>query len=320
MEKIKINNNNIEAIILPHIGGRLVSLRKNNGLNIIKSDPTLWNDKEEKPALDAFSDFKAYNGHTVWVGPQCDWWIKQNSNDKRKQEMAMWPPDPFLIYGDYSIEKQTESNIILKSPESPISHVQLFKEYAINPDGSIFLKVVMVNNTNKDIEWDIWFNTRMDGMNKAYVPISKDKAKTKIEHVISDTSSEMPYSLKDGFFTYTPTIPEKRFNERSSKTFIYPEKPYIAGFSNEQMLLIQFEKHPPESIHPQQSLVEIYNHTEHNPENALLELEYHSPYFKLKPDAFAESFEVWKIFDYNGANIPAEHISFLKELEKKGVI
>jgi len=313
MENLIIRNADIEVIILPYIGGRLVSVKKNNGANILKSDPAMWNDTKEKPELNAFSDFKAYNGHTVWVGPQCEWWIKQNENKARKDEASMWPPDPFLIYGEYSVEKQTGSSVVLKSPESPFSHIQLFKEYAINPDGSIFLKVIMVNNTKQKISWDIWFNTRMDGMHKAYVPVYDNNEKTRIEHVISKVSTEMPYSIENDFFFYSPIAPPSTFNERSSKAFIYPKEPLIAGFSEENMLLIQFEKHPEKSIHKEQALIEIYNHTEQNPQNSLLELEYHSPYFTLKPDEFAEAHQVWNIYEYKGGNNSNDHINFLNK-------
>lgn len=318
MQEIVLKNADIEAIVLPHIGGRLVSLRKNGGENILKSDRSQWN--EEKPSLDAFSDFKAYNGHTTWVGPQCDWWIKQDENIQRKKERSMWPPDPFLIYGEYEIEKRTESSVVLKSPESKFSQIQFLKEYAINPDGSIYINVIMFNYSNNDISWDIWFNTRLNGYCKSYVPLTNNDSDIKIEHVLSTNSTEMPFTTDSEFFSYNPTEPPQEFGERSSKTFIYPSKPYIAGFTDRHMLMIQFEKHPKNTIHDEQALVEIYNHTEHKAEAALLELEYHSPYFHLKPGEVAEAYQVWNIYEYTGENNRKSHIDFLRSKEISGEI
>lgn len=302
--------------ILPHIGATIVSLEKGSSGNILKSDSALWDDKNI-PELSAFSDFKAYNGHTVWVGPQSDWWINQNQNTERRDSAAQWPPDPYLVYGEYHVDRKEEHLASLSGPESPISGIQVKKDIAINDDESIFLNTSFTNIIDKPVSWDIWFNTRLDGYSRVFVPIHSDKD-INVVPVLNDSSEAMPYNIENGFFTYTPTAPQASKNERSSKAYIYPSRPWMAGFVGNSVLIIRFEHHAKTAIHPNQALIEIYNHTEHDKNAGLLELEYHSPYKTIKPGEIMEAWEVWKIYQYSGADTDAAKTSFLQSLIQKG--
>ena len=91
---IFIHNGNTRVGILTDVGGRIVYASLEGEKNILKSDSALWyENKEEKPEISAYSDFKAYNGHIVWVGPQKEWWSHQRKNLYRKFTKAIWPPD-----------------------------------------------------------------------------------------------------------------------------------------------------------------------------------------------------------------------------------
>lgn len=314
---IRLAQGNTEVIVAPHIGGRIVSLRYNGKQNIFKADSAQWDDPQT-PELDAYSEFKAYNGHTVWVGPQSDWWVKQNLNPQRKANAVPWPPDPFLTYSDYSVEFRDAYKLQMLGADSPVSGVRLLKEIAVNADNSVYFKTIAQNIRTEQLYWDLWFNTRMDGYCRAYVPVATEDD-VKVSPVLSSTSTEMPYTIVDGFFTYLPTAPNKPFIERSSKAFIYPSKPYIAGFTDSQVLIIRFEHHHAAVIHPQQALVEIYNHTEDSKSGALLELEYHSPYLPIAPGRTMEAWEVWEVHDYNGPATTEGHVAFLQDLEKQDI-
>ena len=302
--------------ILPHIGATIVSLEKGNSGNLLKSDSSLWNDKDI-PELNAFSDFKAYNGSTIWVGPQKDWWIKQNFNIARRDTAAPWPPDPYITCGEYKSLRNDKNCISLESPESPISGITVKKEIAINEDESIYLNTAFTNIIDKPISWDIWYNTRIEGYSKVFVPVASQND-VRIVPVLNDSSQAMPYDIKNGFFTYNATIPENQFTERSSKSYIYPSRPWMAAFIGKQLLIIRFEHHDRKTIHPEQALVEIYNHTEHSPSKALLELEYHSPYRTIKPGEIMEAWEVWKIYENVDTETNDSKTAYLNELIKNG--
>jgi hypothetical protein len=302
--------------ILPHIGATIVSLEKGGSGNLFKSDSTLWDDKDI-PALNAFSDFKAYNGHTVWVGPQSDWWVKQNINIARRDTAAPWPPDPYMVYGEYTSLRNDKNCISLESPESPISGITVTKDIAINDDESVYINTAFTNILDKPISWDIWNNTRIDGYSKVFVPVASDKD-VRVVPVLSAISQEMPYEIKNGFFSYKATIPDAQFKERRSKSYIYPSRPWMAAFIGNSLLIIRFEHHDRKTIHPEQALVEIFNLTEHNADEALLELEYHSPYKTINPGGIMTAWEVWKVYENIETKTDDAKIAFLNELITKG--
>jgi len=301
--------------ILPHIGATIVSLEKGGSGNLFKSDSSLWDDKNI-PELNAFSDFKEYNGHTIWVGPQKDWWIKQNINTDRRDSAAPWPPDPYMAYGDYRSLRKDQNCISLESPESPISGIQVRKDIAINEDESVYLNTAFTNIIDKPVSWDIWYNTRIDGYSKVFVPVATEKD-VRVVPVLSNISQKMPYEIKNGFFSYQATIPEAQFKERRSKSYIYPSRPWMAAFIGNSLLIIRFEHHDRKAIHPEQALVEIFNLTESNPKKSLLELEYHSPYKTIKPGEIMEAWEVWKVYENIDAQSDDAKRAFLNDLIKK---
>jgi len=308
---IELKSSSTTAKILTDIGGRLVFF-SNNDENILKSDEALW-DSNDKPAVDAFSDFIAYNGAIVWVGPQSEWWTQQDINTERKDERAVWPPDPFLIYGDFEITEKTESSVTLKSPESPVSGIVLTKKYEIHTDGSLTCDVTLKNVTEKTVKWDVWFNTRMSGYCKSYT-FCTEKDNSKTETMPWDGAQEMPNENKDGYFCYLPEEPEKDFNSRSSKSFIHPEKTFMAGFTEDRLLLIEFEGCEKEKIHSEQAQVEIFCHTEHDTNNSLLELEYHSAYKSIAPNETLSASQRWSVHNYTGGTNTENQIKTLNKL------
>ncbi len=287
-----ISNADVRVGIIPEIGGTIVFLSHNDSPNLIKSNPELW-DISLKPFVTEHTDFIPYCGHTIWLGPQKEWWLHQNVIAERLKSAADWPPDPFLYIADYKVLHKTDSAIHIQSFHSPISGVTIEKEIAVNPDGSVYIQATVKNTGDKPCAWDIWHNTRFDGMCKMSVHAAKENIH--VVPVLNENSTEMPFSISNDNFSYSPQKPPSNFKERSSKTFIYPETPEISIETNGKIVQILFEKHKKEEIHPEQGLVEVYNHTEHCDGNDLLEVEYHSPYKQLAVGEEMSSWEVWKI-------------------------
>lgn len=305
---VYIKNAGITVGVLPHLGGTIVFLSKNNSPNILKSDSLLWN---SELSITAYSDFFPLQGHTVWVGPQSQWWMQQSVHSKRKAEQAPWPPDPYITLGAYSISMQNEWSITLQSPHSEVWGVTMEKQIAVNPDGSVFVQVTLINSSQDIVAWDIWHNTRMPGYAKAYVQASKEHVR--VVPVVNDTSDQMPYGFVGDYFTYRPQAPLTT-KTLSSKAFIYPNMPVMYAFTPTHMLSISFEKHIANEIHNEQALVELYSHTQKTESEALLELEYHSKYTQIIPGDSIQSWEVWTIEDYSGEQTEASHISFINSL------
>ena len=173
---IHLQNGGTVLGILPDVGGRIVFLSADGSPNILKSDSSLWNEPEsERPVPGYNSEFKAYNGHIVWVGPQSQWWAHQEGNQARKKSKANWPPDPWLIYGKYEILAQSDTSIKMMSPYSEISGLRLIKEVRVEDDGSVFFQVEGINYNRLPVSWDLWLNTRVDGYSMAYVPVNREQ-------------------------------------------------------------------------------------------------------------------------------------------------
>ena len=307
---ILLKNSQIEIGIVPDLGGRIVLLRKSGMNNILKSDPTQWNDPLARPAISAFSDFKAFNGHIVWLSPQSEWWMKQDINPVRRDNKAVWPPDPYLIYGDYKIAKKNDTSITMISPESPVSGVQLTKKVSFNSEGVVRFEAAAKNIREKSVSWGLWLNTRLDGFARCYVPADKSDL---LNLAVEDNGSNkpLPYEFIDGYFTFMPPAPKDSSIKYVQKAFINPSETFMVGFSQGQAIKISFEYVPPEQIHPDQAPVEIYN-TVSNKES-LLEMEIHGPYLTLQPGESMHLTETWQLFKYDGENVTDSHIRFVNE-------
>jgi len=308
---IMLSNSHVEVGILPEAGGRIVLLRQPGKKNVLKSDPALWDSaKQEHPNVSVNSKFIPYNGHIVWLGPQSEWWIHQDVAPERKSDRAPWPPDPYLVSGNYTVEED-QDKVIMTSPDSEVSGVRLTKEVSLESEGTVCFEVTGKNIRDSVIGWDLWLNTRLPGTTKCYVPV-KDGGIMRIDGEETHEKDTMLYSIEKGFFTFFPEKPSEGKNNRIAKAFIYPAKNFMVAFNNQQALIIYFSLHPKEVIHKEQALVEIYNQVGTSPTDHLLELEYHAPYEKLMPGQEMKTSETWKLLEYNGNDNPEEHIAFIK--------
>lgn len=300
-----IEHGNTKLGIIPQLGGTIVYLSWRGSENLLKANKSLWHTQIK---VDATTDFLPLQGHTVWVGAQSAWWAQQDEDPKRKKRGDQWPPDPFLTAGAYTIVQQSAHAITLESQKSPIWGIQIKKEIAINPDGSVYIQATIKNCTHRELQWDVWHNTRLDGYAHAYVKSTKKNIR--VESVITKFSCEMPYTIHEDFFSFQP-VPPSKSQQRSAKAFIYPTTPDIYAFINNYMLHISCEHISAQAIHPEQALVELYSSTTLREEDALLELETHSQTALLQPQEELQAWQVWNVSAYHGENNIDEHISFL---------
>lgn len=267
-------NDKIEVGILPEVGGRIVVLRKPGGMNMLKSEALQW--QPPWPEISLQAGFIPYNGHIVWLGPQQKWWARQDLNDQRKNRQADWPPDPYLIYGHYKITKSDSNSLEMTGPVSPVSGVKLIKRVTISETGDVIFHASAVGTRETSVAWDLWMNTRMDGFNKAYVPVT-GRENLYFRYTETDRLEPTPFEIIGGYFTFLPSMPIK--GEQVQEVHIHPSTPLIAGVKNGNMLLIQFELIEKNTCSPGHSQVEIYNSVA--PAGNLLELEVHGQYAEI---------------------------------------
>jgi len=309
---IYCHNGGTEIGIQPDLGGRTVILRKAEGENLLKSVPETWNEPEsERPVPNVLHPaMKSYMGQIVWLGPQSDWWIQQNVNKKLKDQAAQWPPDPYLIYGNYRIMSQSDSSIHMQGPDSPVSGLRLTKHIRLDHEGKVHFRVTGQNIRDKDVCWDLWWNLRTSGFNRCYVAV-RNTSDIRISHSYS-AKRPVPHAILNGYFMF---LPDRSSKERqTAKAFIYPKTGIIAAFQDNQVLLIHFNKLDRSKIHPDQGHVEIYQDTGSGSDE-LLELEHHAAYQCLLPGEIMSAEEVWKIVPYSGDSTPDAHTAFLQSIE-----
>jgi hypothetical protein len=309
---VYIENGNVRAGILPDVGGRIVSLQRDNGANILESNPELWDEPDSLRIVpDPYTNFKAYNGHEVWVGPQSQWWKHQNLNPEKIESTLFWPPDPYISFDSYKTLSKTENSIILEGNPSPVSGIQFTKKIRIDEQGKLYFEVTAKNIRNEAVTWDLWLLTRVNGYNLNFVPVNSEK-----DVILTEPShsyqGRAPYKIEDGFFSFVAEKMDRNYEECTGKAIINPAKPYMATLAGNNLLVIRFEKQNPADIHPEQGEVEFYSFaTPHQP-TSLLELEFHSPYKTLQPGEKMTTWETWEIVEFPNNTTEKEVKMFLK--------
>lgn len=297
-----IENSGVRVGVLEDVGGRIVLLQKNGGKNLLESDESMWDEPQNErfvPSPDLL-DFKAYNGHEVWVGPQSQWWKHQTLNKEKIDSDLFWPPDPFISFNKYSVISHSANKLVIEGEGSPISGIKFKKSIEINNDGKVLFEVEATNIRDEEISWDLWLLTRINGHCPAFVQIA-DKADVHVSEPTHPHQGEAPYRINNGCFYFVPKEKSDKFEECTAKAFIKPEKPVIAALvDSDKFLAIRFQKEDPSNIHPEQAEVEIYSFATDKSETSLIELEYHAPFKTLKPGESMKADEIWEILHYSG--------------------
>lgn len=293
-QTLELNNGEMRAVFLPGVGGRLVFLGTPGGGNILFSDSTLWNEAEsERMPVEPRPgyDFKAYNGFISWLGPQSDWWNQQDVLPEKKGDL--WPPDPYLVYGQFEVNKQSTSELVMTGPESAISGIKMIKSFRL--DGRLLhISTSAVNVRSAPVSWDVWSNARFNAFARARVPVNKNSV-LKIETVNNQEREILEHEISDGFFSFLPELPENNRKRRMSKAYLYPAEGTMMVESMNYRLSITFDLIPARLIHPEQALVEVYNCVSADGTSDLLEMEHHSAYHTMAPGDTITLREVWKL-------------------------
>ena len=314
---LMLRRGDIELGILAEVGGRVVLLRRPGGENLLKSNPNLWNEAPEKrPSPSGNPGWKGYDGHIVWLGPQSGWWNQQDRFPKMKGKD--WPPDPYLIYGDFEVVEKTNHYARLVGPESAVSGIRLTKEYWLEEDGKVRLGVTATNIRDEPVSWGIWTNTRFPGKTPSYMPLDpSQQPEYAIKGKWEIRKNPMPYQVVDGFFTFMPEAPSPP-GEKSlrNKVFATPLDGLLAAFTKDQLFVKKADTRFASKVHPNQGFAEIY-HVVSAPSRKgenVMELEFHGPYRMLAPGESMSFEETWELWPYSGSKAVQEQVDFLQEI------
>jgi len=307
----------VEVGIAPRLAGRIVLFRRTGGPNALLADPATWGPGERTPGLTAGWDFKPYNGHIVWVGPQNEWWMHQAFSAEKRDRKDNWPPDPWGEYAPFHVERHSATEAVLAGPASPISGLMLRKEVRIEPDGTVRVTVTARNTRTEPVRWDLWSNTRVPGTHRVYVPVEQDTA-IRVERASSSpfTQTGLNDTVVNGWYTLLADepIPADK-SARVTKAYLAPARGIIAAVGDGQLFVKRFAVTPAARMAPGQSPVELFQMVNRDPALNLLELEAHGPYTALAPGRTMTFEEVWTLTAAPDAADPASAAALLNRLE-----
>lgn len=314
VQRETLTNESIYLELTPQLGGRVLSFSLKGKPNLIKVGPPVAT--MPKPAVNAEVDNIAYLGHIVWLGPQSQWWRQQQVNLTRYQASAVWPPDPYTIFAENRILEKTSQSITLEGVASPVSGIKLTKKFTLVPqDNNAVLLEVEARNIRQQstVAWDIWFNTRVRQDTQVYVPVNSEND-IRLDNHIDDQKGPLDFVLVDGLFSLKLAPPEKGRKMREGKFFIQPSAGWLAGFSQQQLFIIQFPLVPKAKIHPEHGQVELYvQFISSQIQGGLIEMEVHSPFTQFKPGEIASAREYWTVLAYDGPNTAEAQRAFLRK-------
>lgn len=305
IERYTLANDNLSYTYTPQVGGRGTAFSVTGGRNLLQVDEAAL--AGLAPLADLQTDHIGYNGHIVWLGPQSEWWRKQDLDVERFESAAVWPPDPYTVFANTKRTVLSDNAVSLESPPSPVTGMQVSKILTLGPD-VLAQKVIATNTRDDAVGWDIWFNTRVSADTQIVVPLADFDTDLRVESY-GEGAMLVDENLKAlGYFDFV------RGQPMTGKAFIRPSAGWIAAFQAGQMFVIEFDLQPREQIHPQQGQVEIYlDYKPGNLAESLLELEVHAPYHELQPGAAMQAEERWRAWPYTGPNSPSAHLRALRE-------
>lgn len=317
--RIPLSNGALAIEITPDIGGRVLSVNVLNEPNFLLVGAAVESDPN--PSVTPEANNIAYLGHETWVGPQSEWWLHQLVNDQRAAAKAVWPPDPFLILAKNTVLENKVQQVMLQSPNSPVSGVALQKTFSLMKDkpNQIRLDVTAQNIRDSNVAWDIWFNTRVPHTTNVYVPVAS-MSDVRVEHFTDATYGSLEHNFSAGIFAlenHSPTTHQGR----KGKVFIQPAQGWMAAFRGQQLLIIHFALQSKSAIHPEQGQIELYQEfLNERPKEGLLELEVHAPYKTLKPRESMSATEIWTLLPYDGEQTPEAQRTFIQGLIDKSIL
>lgn len=311
---LRLADTGLEVEVSPRLGGRMLHISLPGAPNLLKVGDAVR--MQPDPRVDAQAEDIGYLGAQVWLGPQSQWWTRQDLNPARREAKAPWPPDPWISYAATEVVAHAQHHIELRGPSSPVSGVRMDYRYDLpaGTPGTLRMQATMRNIRATPVAWDIWFDNRVPTDTRVYVPVASD-ADVRIRHDADDRFDGLSGTTQDGFFSLDLAKPADGKQGRRGKVFVQPRAGWMAGFRAGQAFLIRFDLQPRERIHPEHGQVELYMQWMPGDEaGSLLEMEVHGPYTTLAPGGETLGVQTWSVRRYDGPDRRDEQLAFLSKM------
>jgi len=286
-----LHNGGMVCGILTQIGGRVMVFRKENGENALDARPGQWKDSSQTDLLGR--DFKQYYGESVWAGPQDDWWTSSEPYPPPYDEhKGNWPPDPAWELAAFTVVEQTPTRVMLRSPVSKLTGLELTKTIELQADGKLFLHEKAVNRGDRIVTRDLWLLHRVDPYARCFLPLKSQKAGQEFMAAVNEH--------KAGDLTVLQLQSGTPFwgMGRGGKMEAVAREGWMATTVPGGFFVVRFQATDENKVASDHAPVEISFSSEPKP---LCELEHHGEFKTLNPGEAMESDETWQIVSYAGA-------------------
>ncbi len=271
---LTLQNEHLQIGVLPNCGGRLVQFQPVEGVNLIDSNPTLWD-------TDDASQWRPVFGHVIWVGPQSRWHERPPRN---------WPPDLALVMGRYEITEKSNTAITLRSSSNSEWGLELTKQYTLK-EQTLHLAVTARNVAEHDLRWDLWSNTRWHPDGRGYVPMGSNRTVQLQYRALDPLTYEAPtHRIVAGWFSFDQPVISKPGNKSWAKAMIEPAQCLMVYQRDQHVVLQQTQPIHAGRVSSGHSPVEVYVDHGQN----LLEMEFHSQVHELSPGQTMSLNQTWQ--------------------------
>ncbi len=298
----------LEVGIHPMRGGRTVILRVlGSGENLLDQEPDTWGatPKSEQVLLDA--PFLQDRGQVVWWGPQHRFWAEQTLHALHREKISTWPPDPFLTEAPYKVISHENRKLVLRSPVSKFSNIQITKTWEAQENGTICFSVEAVSPHVSIRSRNLWFNMRVSPNAREFVPVGKAA-----EFAISPLENAIPRIFSGILSIELPPGGASR-DKVSLKVNVCPSEGWMAAGFPTGFLLLKFPLTSKENMVENHSPVEIFREWQYG-KPFLLEMEQHGPSANVAAGEAIFHREVWEWIPFTGKSDVETQANFLSEV------
>lgn len=297
---LRLADGQVVVEVAPALGGRIATLRRPDGPNLIAFDPVGLAASPPVPA--ATSGFFFCLGGVVWLGPQSSWWSQQDANPERRDARASWPPDPYLDHGAMTVAERTPTAITLRGMASPVSGVRMTITVRLAGEGVVVEEIAAENATDRPVTWDLWPNTRVRAPARVFAPYLPG-SRLKVQYGTADPAAEipLPHRVRGGWLSFDTRLPADEAGLlHSAKAFLAAERPRLAAVHGRDLLLMAGRPVAAGDIHAEHAPVEVFQCVGGDPLRTILELEFHSACRRLAPGEALRHAVAWKVMALAG--------------------
>jgi len=273
--------------ITPLVGGRIVEFRLEAGKNVLDGRPERW---DGQPWKEPFGEgWKQCYGESVWAGPQADWWTEREPYpipaEMKNVSPGDWPPDPAWDTDPYTITEQSATRVVLKSPISKLTGLELTKTVELLADGKLKFTVTATNRGDRVVTRDLWFLKRVPLESNRFLPLKVEMTNWKYSEMVS-------VQKLDGLTVLEPAANAQNLADVAGKMYGTPSEGWMAEATAEAFFIVEFPVVDEARMAAQQAPVEVYCAT---PPVPICEMEHHGEIETIKPGESMQCEETWRI-------------------------